>query len=396
MPMLSKKSRAHAMLLLFAATMFASVAPTFGQEASKGLPKIQRKFSNGATLRFYGQVDKGILTYDDGQEQASYGLIDNANSNTRVGLSYRQTTGDWTFENVNEFAYAPYSTSDINIENQTPSADDWRFSNSNIRKIDFTFANESYGKFWIGQGSMATDGTTEVDLSGTSVIAYSSVADSAQAQLLRQSDGTLSDIELGDVFKNLDGDRRVRVRYDTPKFNNFTAAAAFGRNLLSDSPDVRDANLFDASINYDNTFNDEIQIKGSIGYNWAEGVAGGDDTTKWGGSISGLHKPSGTNVTFAAGTTDTGGNTNTFWYGKAGLIRPFVSWGDTAMSIDYYSGGDFNNENSESTSWGLAVVQNITAANTELWATFRSYSYSDDEASYEDGQALFWGARFKF
>jgi hypothetical protein len=42
------------------------------------------------------------------------------------------------------------------------------------------------------------------------------------------------------------------------------------------------------------------------------------------------------------------------------------------------------------------VVQNITNWNTELWATYRDYSYDDTKADYEDGQALFLGARFKF
>ena len=61
-------------------------------------------------------------------------------------------------------------------------------TNGNIRKIDFTLEHDRYGKFWLGQGSMATDGVYEIDLSGTTVIDYSSVADSASAQIIRFSD----------------------------------------------------------------------------------------------------------------------------------------------------------------------------------------------------------------
>jgi hypothetical protein len=39
---------------------------------------------------------------------------------------------------------------------------------------------------------------------------------------------------------------------------------------------------------------------------------------------------------------------------------------------------------------------NITNWNTELWATYRDYSYDDTKADYDDGKALFLGARFKF
>ena len=41
-------------------------------------------------------------------------------------------------------------------------------------------------------------------------------------------------------------------------------------------------------------------------------------------------------------------------------------------------------------------MQNIDRANTELWLTYRSYDYADDFASYDDGRAVFGGARFRF
>ncbi len=146
-----------------------------GGVLAQGLPPIQREFSNGSVLTFYGQINKGILSYDDGRETKSYFLIDNDNSGTRAGISYTQEFDAWTFENVNEFGYAPYSTSTVNIEQDSPTSEDYEFSNANIRKLDFSFANDQYGKFWLGQGSMATDGILEIDRSGTDIIAYSGV-----------------------------------------------------------------------------------------------------------------------------------------------------------------------------------------------------------------------------
>ena len=108
-----------------------------------------------------------MLSYDDGIDSETYGLIDNDNSSTRVGLRYNQDFGDWHFENVNEVDYAPFSTDNTSIVHQSPDAEDWEFDNDNIRKIDFTLAHDRYGKFWLGQGSMATDGVYEIDLSGT-------------------------------------------------------------------------------------------------------------------------------------------------------------------------------------------------------------------------------------
>ena len=110
--------------------------------AQDGLPPIEYTFPNQGTLTFYGQLNKGVLNYDDGIDTESYGLIDNDNSNTRVGLKYLQAFGAWTFENVNEIGYAPYSSANANILNTSPSDADYEFTNANIRKLDFTLAND--------------------------------------------------------------------------------------------------------------------------------------------------------------------------------------------------------------------------------------------------------------
>ncbi len=118
--------------------------------------------------------------------------------------------------------------------------------------------------------------------------------------------------------------------------------------------------------------------------------------------MSALHTPTGLNFTVAAGTEDTGGDNADFWYTKLGLLRGFIGWGDTGMSVDYYSGSDFNLDaaagitSTSSDSWGLALTQNIDRANTQLWLTYRSYSYDDNVFAYQDSSAIFGGAIFKF
>jgi hypothetical protein len=369
--------------------------------AAQGLPPIEREFSNGSKLAFYGQINKGILQYDDGAATRTYGLIDNNNSGTRVGLVYNRSFGDgWTFENVNEFQYAPYSTSNVNILDKSP--DDYGWSNSNIRKIDFILVNEAYGKFWVGQGSMATDGVAEIDLSGTDVVAYASVADSAAGQLLRlggvPSEESLPGVQVGDVYTDYDGDRRVRVRYDTPLYSGFTFAASYGRNLLSDDADTREQNLWDAALRYENTFSETLEFGAGVGYYWQE-----DAAKIVAGSASVLHAPTGLNLTLSAGNQNVDDGTDgNYWYGKLGLLRQFVSWGDTAMSVDYYTGndiyvdGDLGATSSTSDSWGIGLVQNVDRANTQLWLTWRDYDYSDDVNDWQSGQAVFGGARFTF
>lgn len=374
-----------------------------GGAAAQGLPPIETTFANGSSLRLYGQINKGVLSYDDGAKTESYGLVDNDNASTRAGLRFNQDFGDgWNFGTRIELGYAPYSTADVNIENQ--SNGDWGFDNDNIRWIDFSFANDAYGRFSLGQGAMSTDGIEEIDLSGTDVVAYGSVADSANAQILRYSNkgangalaGELSPIEIGDAFTNYDGPRRVRIRYDSQDFNGFALGASYGRNLLSDNSDTREENLFDVALRYENTFADAFEVEAGVGYFDRE-----NDGAVFGGSISGLHTPSGLNLTFALSQSDPDeGEKGRYFYGKVGIVRDVVSWGATAVSIDYYEGDDFftddNVTSSTSESIGIGFVQSLDFANTDLWLTYRTYDYSDNFADYEDSSVLFGGAIFRF
>lgn len=385
--------------------------------AAQGLPPLKVEFPDGSSAQFYGQINKGVLSYDDGRKTNSYGLVDNKNSSTRAGLRYSRSLGsDWTFGTRLEFEYAPFSTGDVSILNQ--SNGDWGFDNDNVRWIDFSFDREDIGKIFLGQGSMATDGVAEVDLSGTNVIGYSSVAESASAQFLRfrnldqaidttdpaNAGLTLDSREvialgptIGDTFANYDGSRRVRIRYDTPEFNGFSGSLSYGRNLLSSDSDRRNQDLIDVAARYGNTFGETVKVEAAVGYAWSadEGARRGGDI--WTASGSALHKPTGLNFTAAAGyNSPNGGDNGTYWYTKLGLLRDFIDAGSTALAVDYYSGDSIDTNNDESESWGLMAVQKFDRLNTELWLTYRSYSYDAPDAAFDDGSAVFGGLRFRF
>ena len=138
-------------------------------------PPLQTEFANGATLRFYGQINKGILNYDDGIDNDSYYLIDNDNSSTRSACATPRSSATGPSRTSTSSSTRPTPPPTSTSSTTRPSSDDYEWSNANIRKIDFTLEHDRYGKFWLGQGSMATDGIAEIDLSGTDVIAYSGV-----------------------------------------------------------------------------------------------------------------------------------------------------------------------------------------------------------------------------
>ena len=370
-----------------ACALAASAADADETGPPTAIPALEWNAPVATTILAYGQIDKGVLSFDNGEETTSYGLTDNANSSTRAGvISRTMLSGDLElFSNI-EIQYAPHSSGNVN--QLDPNFADYGFDNDNIRKIEAALFSERYGRFWIGQGSMASDGIAEVDFSGTGVIAYSSVADTAAGSLFGLADGGLSDVTVGSAYTNYDGlGRKVRVRYDTPDFNGFRLKASYGRNLLNDD----DADLYDVAVTYDGGFGD-VLVAGAAGY----ARNGGSDADILSGSVSGLHEPTGLSLTFAAGGQDSDGPDGDYVYSKLGWATSFFDFGGTAFSVDYYTGEDIRDLGSASESWSLAAVQEIDYWRSELWLTYRDFSYDEEATEFRDGQAVFGGLRIRF
>jgi len=102
------------------------------------------------------------------------------------------------------------------------------------RKIEF-WVDHRFGKVWVGQGDMASNGTSEVDLSGTDVAHYSSQADIG-GKFVFQDKGEGIGTTVSNSRSNFDGlSRRDRLRYDTPKFAGFYGSASVAGNSRWDT-----------------------------------------------------------------------------------------------------------------------------------------------------------------
>jgi len=262
-----------------------------------------------------------------------------------------------------------------------------------LRKAEAYFDTSAHGKFWFGQGSMASDGTTEVDLSGTAVIGYASVADSAAGQFYRLDDGTLSDIFVGITFSDLDGlGRRLRVRYDSPSFNGFVLGTSVGQVVV---PFRIGGTGWDVSLKYSNDKTDymaDYKVAAAITY----ADPGGDSEGLVGGSASVLHMPSGWSLTVAGGYEALVERNLHFLYAKLGHQADYFDVGNTAYSIDTYFGDNIATQQSESVSVGGQLVQLVDAWRSEFYLGIRSYIYEDAAAEYDRGFSMLTGARVKF
>ncbi|MGB5864822.1 MAG: porin [Sulfitobacter sp.] len=346
------------------------------------LPGLAAAQDTGPEWDFYGQLNLGVLSADDGFDTET-AFTDNDNSNSRVGAIFTSQLG-----NGSEFRFH-FETALGLVGSSSISRDDNSFGEgfrrTDIRKFEVIYDTDTLGKFSFGQGSIATDSTAEADLSGTSVIAYSSLQDQAGSQEFRLGGGGASGTDIGNAFNAFDGGRRFRVRYDTPTVNGFSLAISGGEEVLARG---NNDEFYDIGLTYKQDYGD-YKVDGRLGYSIRDSA---EEFIL--GSTSVLHAPSGVSVTVASGRAQEADSD--YVYAKAGLQRDWLAFGRTFLAVDYYTGDDFAFAGSDSSSVGLVAVQKVDAFNLELFASYRTFELDGAGTTFEDIDVTFVGARWKF
>jgi len=380
------RSAAQATETASQASQAATQAAVAAQQASEQVTQAQepkrlvKSGTDSIKLSLSGQVNRGVLIADDGHDTHLF-HVDNDNSSTRVRFVGKGNFNeDLSVGTQIEVQIESNSTASIN-----------QFSSRGIgaggfteRKLELYVDSKRFGRVWVGQGDTASNGTSEVDLSGTGVIGYSAVNDMAGGLIFSRGGAQplAGDVTVGAAFSNLDGlSRDDRIRYDTPSFRGFTASASAIAGGRWDVAARYAAELFDT------------KLAAAVAY-WeavgSEGVSG---------SISALHK-SGVNFTFASGNRDfnaAGRNDSTFFYSKLGYQRKFFpEIGKTALATDYFYGDDQSATGDISDSYGAFVVQNVDRIATEFYVGGRVYELARGGTGFRNIVAVLSGARIKF
>lgn len=336
------------------------------------------------TVDFYGLLNPGILSVDDGVETTT-AFGDNSHAPSRVGVKVTNDVRGGSLLFNFETAIGFRGLAGVSQEGE---GDFWDWDAKNIRKFEFIYSAD-WGMMYFGQGSMATDGTATIDQSRTDGVGYVSVADAAGSFLFRNGAGDLTDVSVGDVFKTLDSGRRFRLRYDTPEFSGFKLALSYGERVTIDD----DRTYYDIAAYYDRTLG-EFDVKAGLGLGFVEDPDG-PDREDLSGSVSMLHTPTGLSLTLAGGAEQAGDAS--YGYIKAGYQRQFFSAGITAFSIDYYSGDSFVSNGDSSEGVGFQIAQAFDDQNINAYLAYRSHSYDDDSAaSYRDMDAWLLGLKWNF
>jgi predicted porin len=346
---------------IYAVTVVAFIA--MGQQAVQAL---EAKIS--------GQINRAVMWADNGNDSELF-HVDNDNSSTRFRLTGSEQVNDSVKIGVvweNEFQ--SNASDNVDIGQESDGTADFK-----ERKMEAYF-EIPFGKITIGQGSGAADGTSEMDLSSTTVIMYSGVGDTASSIQFRDEDDTPI-TPIGDTRSNFDGlGRNDRLRYDTPKF--------YGAGLSVSSTN---GGAYELAARYASDFDGIGKFAAAVGY-----VDTADRTdpeyTQLGASLSWLHT-SGINLTLAYGTRDIdeAGTDPVNYYSKLGY-----KFDIHAVALEYGVTEDLAQDKDESINYGIAYV--ITPwKGVEFYGTYRTYQLDRDGVSdIEDIRQVMAGTRLKF
>lgn len=352
--------------------------------AAPAVAELKYDNATGGHVKLYGQFSPAYLSFDDGED--SFGeIVDNQNSNSRVGVLAVQPGNSGTFRFTFETALGLRKSS-LTDQVFTPDWINWQ--RTELRKIDFSYASDTWGTVFVGQGSVSTDGAAQRDLSGTTIALYNGIADTAGAGLIRPVDGSGPGRTVSNAFSNYDGGRRLRIRYDTPEFlPGLKFSAAYGEEVLSEVSDLKTLN---AALHYANKVG-ALKMSGALVYASVDLQKGSNrhDTI---GSFSILHD-NGINGTVAAGHRDVDGS---YVYGKVGYQAKWFDIGKTNLAVDYYDGKDQSVDGSASSSYGVVGVQHFDDLRLEAYLAYRNYSLSEPDVEYRDASSVLFGARWRF
>jgi hypothetical protein len=254
------------------------------------------------------------------------------------------------------------------------------------RFIEIRLTSKSLGKLYIGQGSTATDGTSEVDLSGTGIISLNGLGELVGgSEPIRNSTTGAIVTTVANVFNNFDGDSRLnRLRYDTPTFAGFGLAASHGNGDRSA-----------IALRYGGDIGG-VKVKAAVGYT-GQGLNSGTHDERYNGSASILF-PFGLSLTGgaahrAARATSVDGD---WWYGKIGYKFKGFELGETRLYADYSRNDDIQADNDEATYIGVGVVQIVEPLGAEVYLNYRNFDLDRPGTATDDVDTVSVGMRVSF
>lgn len=398
-----------------------------------------RKGNRKVSLTVSGQVNKSLMSWNDGVRSNTYLGLENSHSASRLGFAGEaKISSQW--KAGFDFAFELNGNQGDTVNQFTEDGDGTIGGSQDHRIVaveaSWWLENSRFGRLTVGRLTGSGPQLT-VDVGGTAIIAPGSV-DNGRSLVTRDSTGA-GVLPLSAWWFTNDQIRLRQdgMRYDSPTWAGFSFSASVGEaakveRRTIDSPTTNVGRIVGGDLKYANEFNG-LKFAAAIGASWAraeevfeQDPAAPSDVTRRGFSISLMHMATGlfiqghatrsSEVVFqsliAPLNTRFAGFTQTNSYVQAGIARNWFGIGNTVPYAEYArsrgqvlidppfaEGVGFNGNY-----WGLGVVQNIDAAAMELYLGYRSFSskitlidpLGDVVIGLKDIDVVVAGARIKF
>ena len=122
-------------------------------------------------LTFSGQINRALNTVDDGISTDVY-QVDNENASSRFRFLGESNALEET-QALALFEFEWPVNGSLDVSQLEQSVSDSINRTFNLRLLEVGFSNNTYGSFFIGQGWMASDGTSEMDITGVTTPLWS-------------------------------------------------------------------------------------------------------------------------------------------------------------------------------------------------------------------------------
>jgi hypothetical protein len=334
-------------------------------------------------VEVYGQINRAVNHAHDENEEEVY-HVDNDNSSTRIGV--KATAKPNANAKFTVSAHLEYESNARNkVWQELSDTDDDDFADRTME----VFIECRFGKLSLGQGKTASDYTTEVDLSGTTVVGAAKTQSMAGGvPFFDDGSNTLSTATVSAAFNHLNGfSRKDRIRYDSPSYNGFSLAVSSASDDGTNGDDL--------AVRYKGKIAG-VKAAGAVSYVNYSGS--GSKENQVSGCVSFL-TDNGLNLTMASGMLEDKSSSReeaTYYYGKIGYIAQLFDLGSTAFTIAYGKFEEMKENDDKGDTIGVLAIQKLKNWNTEVYFGYRHYELDRTGTDFDNINAFMSGLRIKF
>lgn len=367
-----------------AAALFAIAAPVSAGTVSNS--------NDTASVTLSGHFNYGVLYMSDG-EASRVSVVGNNNSRTRGRIVVKGklneavnyvALSEWGMQSNSSGSVSPGDPSVLAGAPEVGTDNQFDQRHTMVR-----MGHKSFGSIRLGQTSEANDGITENNMTGASDIVYGGNTNVGNGIHLR-TDTQLSSVAATATtvgsFNNAagEGGRTDTIRYDTPSFGGFSAAASWQADQSSSY-----------ALRYGGKFGG-IAVKAGYGAT-VEGASASANELAHGGSIA-LGHDSGLNLRMSGGVQNKEANNAdhawTMSFG-GGYKANLISAGSTNFAVDFTRNQNGTTDGDTMDLFAIGFEQE-TDAGVKFYLGYQLFMAEQGAVEFENASTVMAGTKVFF